>query len=398
MLKNTLAFYTNFLTDVGFKIEEDNSISKYIRGSKGVSFKPVKTEGVPLVMGTQEILDSEDNDNVIYHPLTEDALKGESWTIKVTKDQINAMIRMRLLKSLIGLGSAIVEKRNAKITPKQTKLFNQNPDFDDKALAVLGSILSKAKASVVSRHVVGIYLHSKNCKYDGHDVKRLASVTSPLYDILDNGEKEIWGVKNVSFKAQRAIKQLISTVLPGVNDDQYTYGSNSKTAPYFDALANAFLNLSYQLDSIEKTCKTLFNDELSITPTYEWVDGLTQLAKLAMPIPPLRGNLGNDIIGQAAFSVPNGRGKGIDESKPSSNTATSNVPSNTPTQPQPTESSHPLFNNNQVASSPMPTSSPMMPSSQPAQSAHPLFANNQTVTPQVSSPMMPGQSGNGDLF
>lgn len=395
MLKATLEFYRKFLPDVGFKIEDDDTIKKYSRNAKGVAYLPIKGEGHPLVLGTDEMLNGKDSENIIYHPLTEDALKGESFTIKVTKDQMNAMIRMRLLTTVLGFGTALVEKRNSKVSPKQTKLFNLNPDFNDKDLDALAKILKRGKASAINRHVVGIYLHSKNCSYEGHEVKRLAKVTSALYDVLDKGEKEVWGVK-VTHKSQKAIKQLFDSILPGLNDGEYNHGSNSKTAPYFDSLTNAYLNVSYGLDSIDSTCKSLYNDELSIVPTYEWVGGLTQLAKLAMAIPPLRGNLGNEIIGQAAFSVPVGRENSvIKEQAPVVN----NTPNASPvekTSPMsvtsPVESQHPMFRNTAPTSSiPQPASMPM-PSTIPQQNSgsHP-FMQQQANQPSA----MPGSDDSG---
>lgn len=396
MLENTLKFYEQFLPDVGFQIDESEShaLSKYTRGKKGVSFIPVKADGLPVVLGTKENLNKSGDDNVIYHPLTEDALKGESFTIKITKDQINSMIRMRFVTCLLGLGRALVEKRNAKVTAKQIKLFNQNPDFDEDALATLEAILSKAKNSVVSRHVIGIYLHSKNCKFEGHEVKRLAKVSSSLYNVLDSGEKEIWGVKRVKTESgktiavkvssQKAIKQLMDTILPGLNDDQYTSGSNNKTAPYFDALANAYLNVSYQLDTIESTCKSLFHDELSIKPKYEWVQGLTHLAKLAMPIPALRGNLGNDVIGQAAFDVSPGHKPSIKETDKPTTTTTPQSTTSEPAKAEPENTGHPFFGGGQpqqttqpLVQQPIqqPVTTPMVtPQAQPqAQGSHPFF-------------------------
>lgn len=374
MIKDTIEFYTAFLTDVGFKIDDDGVISKYSRKKNGVSWLPIKADGNPLVMGTKERLDAEDDGSIIYHPLTEDALKGESYTIKVTKDQINAMTRMRFIGALLGLGKALVEKRNAKVTPKQTKLFNLNPNFDETALTALTKILSRAKSSVVSRHVLGVYLHSKNCTFEGHDVKRLAKVSSALYDTLDKGDKEIWGVKNVTIKAQKAIKQLMDTVLPGVNDDAYSHGSNNKTAPYFDSIANAFLNISYQLDSIETTCKTLFNDELIDSPKYEWVSNLPNLVRIAMPIPPLRGNMGNEIMGNAAFDVPKHEATINETSKPKVNKPKVNTPQVDVSE----ESTHPMFRNKVAQPVQQTFHQPMRPQApqQQQSSTHPLFNNN----------------------
>lgn len=388
MLENTLKFYEGFLTDAGFDIDKENehALRKYTRKKTGVSFIPVKADGLPVVLGTKDNLNKSTDDNVIYHPLTEDALKGESFTVKITKDQINSMIRMRFVTCLLGLGAALVEKRNAKVTPKQTKLFNQNPDFDEKALKALQDILGRAKNSVVTRHVIGIYLHSKNCKFEGHEVKRLAKVSSSLYNALDTGEKEIWGVKNVTFKAQKAIKQLIDSILPGINDDQYTHGSNNKTAPYFDSLANAFLNVSYQLDTIESTCKSLFHDELSVRPQYEWVEGLTHLAKLAMPIPALRGNLGNDVIGQAAFDVAPGHKPTISETgKVDAHPNKVAGGEDVTVKEEPVNTGHPMFGGGQqtqtVTPVATPMTSPMTPQVAPQQSGgHPLFGGGNVNT------------------
>lgn len=424
MLKQTLAFYTGFLHDVGFKVEDDESISRYNRNKSGVGYLPVTTGGLPLVIGSKEQLDKGGDSNIIYHPLTEDALKGESYTIKITKEQMNRMLAMRFLTNLRGLGEALVTKRSSKVTAKQTKLFNQNPDFDEKALSDLIKIVGKAKSSVVNRHLVGIYLHSKGVQFEGHPVKRLAKVSSSLRDALESKDKDVWGVEKISRVRRKAIIQLIDTILPGVNEDAYTHGSNNKTAPYFDAMTNAFLNLSYQLDTIEHTCSSLYNDELMIKPKYEWVDKLTNLAKLAAPIPPLRGNMGNDVVGQAAFSVS----KNTPEIKES---ATPQVDQGTPNQPTPNESTptpstpasdstHPFFNNStpeQVANVNTgnvynPTMAPVnqMPQQNPAMShlgggapvnntggSHPFLANgnNQMNTMQNTGMPMGTPTGNG---
>lgn len=332
-IQNATDFWTQILPDFGFQTDEDGKILYWHRDKKGVKYIPLVASGTTrnIVIPTSKTLRDEEGKDIIFHPLTENALKGTSYNFRLFSKQGSRIIDTRLRLLLLGLGKIIIDHKSkvAKGGKKQ-RIINLNPDWNEKAQAKLVRLLNSTTRSDPKKHLIGIYTHAENAKLDGKDVTRISNVSSALLDQLTLDGKEVLGIP-VSKAEKKALIQLINTVLPGVNEKEYDAGSNSKVAPYFEAYVKAWLNVSEKLDETVKIFGAKnFYDEFIPLPTYEWVnDFLTNLPKLSRVIQPQLGNIGDDIIGKITHNIeaaaPNANST-INESKPNTNTNTNTKP------------------------------------------------------------------------
>ena len=128
---------------------------------------------------------------------------------------------------------------------------------------------------------------------------RLCVVSMPLLD-SDDEARTLFDHK-VRKRDFTSIPALFEYILPGVNDNAYSYGTHNKTAPFFHALMLSYLNLAKQLNQrIELFKEHLVDvDELTIDVSFEAEMGC--LSDMRDEIPVLDGNQG-DV--EVASSVP----------------------------------------------------------------------------------------------
>jgi len=296
--KQTLEFFKSLLSDAGCVFSDDGVISSTYLKSGTLATKQVDIEGLPVVLPTPERLNEPEGETIVFAPLCENVLQGESAIITMLKKVLNQSINQRIGILMSSIATLAIDERS--YSPKMRALINKNPDLRDKTIKPLKKLISRV-GHLPTQHILGIYLTSKNVEFEGRKVKRKASVSSTLLDELSNGKT--WGVDMPKCDA-RAIATLIESIMPGVNEDNYTYGSNSTVAPNFHAIASAFLNVSMRLTEVETIVyKYLDSEALAIIPepaSNSWADGLEDLYVMEKAFPSLTGNNGNTIVGKTA--------------------------------------------------------------------------------------------------
>lgn len=329
--EEALTFFTQLLTDIGCTFDDDGTIRQMTVKKGGLSSRKIKIEGMDLVLPTQERLNEPEGDTIVFAPLCENVLEGESAVITTLKKLINANLNLRMPVLMSALAALAVS--GDKYPAKLRALLNKNPNLREQTIKPMKKVISRV-GHLPSQHILGVYLTHKNVMFNDRKVKRKATVSSTLLDDLNNGNT--WTVTMPKCDAA-AIAELIESIVPGVNEGEYTFGTNSTVAPNFHALMTAFYNISSRLSDVEDMVRKYIPAEaLAILPepaTYEWVDGLENLYVLEKAFPSLTGNNGNVVVGKG--SEADTSGVKVNEGSSSSVPSTSNVPSSAPVQEQP---------------------------------------------------------------
>lgn len=210
---------------------------------------------------------------VLYNPLNEDVIKGDSLSLIRTKHSIERIYGLHFHL----VGTVLLE-------------LASNPKLQEQTVTVLNKFLSgltqlglnaKVKDLVddmtkdiwiklykkYSGHAVGLFqVHlKKKGKKHGESYNRLAVLTSEVYDALieadENKEDKVCGIK-VRRKDVKVCKFLFEYILGNVDEELHTVslGSNDSESPTFIALYSLYLKLTARTNKIIKALKFMAED------------------------------------------------------------------------------------------------------------------------------------------
>lgn len=273
-----LKIYESLLKFAGLTVDEEGYISTVINDRR----EPIHVGGARLVLPTHEQLRRfNPNEKVIFHPLAEDILKSESEVVKKFRDVINTRLNYTIgivAQSLLNvIASTELHKR---LNPEQMELLLAVKDVDDKTVSNFIQHMVSLMKTKPDRAFVNIFL--KKGGYKGKDkFARLAVVSFPFYESLTE--------LKVRKKDQEAFKQLFDYLFINIDvKDEYNYGSDSRIAPYLDALMHSAANVASGLndtlqlfdDYIDEADKLVFNSDW-----YEYFQTLEELLPEIRKIP-----------------------------------------------------------------------------------------------------------------
>ena len=281
------------------------SLGLVIDGSGGISM-PLNDSNIPivinerrLVLPTQEVLATYNaSAQVAFQPLGESVLRGESEVIRRLRELVWMRVN-RVLAEVLDVVALNASTVDATLRPDQVKLTSMLPNADESLVKSLDKILKKIKPGT-DFELVRIYL-KRNGRVGTTDYKRLASVSFPIMDQLNSHDDMVWGVK-VRKRDKAQLRDLMLHLLPNCETEHgYSYGSNSPTAPYFDALIHAFYNVLKPLN----TTTYLFRKQLDIGEIHsnmDWIDACKDLSIYRSILPVLSGNDG-DLVNGAGETI-----------------------------------------------------------------------------------------------
>jgi hypothetical protein len=276
---NLLDFYKSTLTSLGLSITDDDYVKIDVGNGKLVT---LTTNGKPLVLPTKEHINTAvDNDEetgklvttkILYNPLNEDVIKGDSTSLKKTKD----IIETRLAHSFAGVCELLLTlASNKKLQSKTNMEINKflaslsdadNPGIkqivDDKTIDLWGKLYAKTLDHTVKTKLLKLYL-KKSGKHDGVKYNRLCVLSLPLLEDIQAADRET-DVLDIKLR-NKDIKvfQLLHTYVFKDIDEHNTFsiGSNDPESPGFISLFKLYLTIGNRLNHISKSLKDI-NAEL----------------------------------------------------------------------------------------------------------------------------------------
>jgi hypothetical protein len=254
---------------------------------------------------TKEHLSNPDWSNrVVFHPLSENVLRGESTVLEDFRQAINVRINWTI--GLLGFQLLMIagsEDEHKKLSPDQTEYLSIVKNVKDTTLASFKALMKAMPMDQTQKAFVSIYL-KRGGTIDGKRHARVGVVTFPLYQELAKLEGlELWGVKFKNKKDIEAIKKLLEYMIPGIDKpESHNRGSDSGVAPYLDALMKAVMSVGSPLNDLIDLFKNILAtnspdddahpDKLRFND--EWVETFDNLDVMIPEIRAIPMQAGND--------------------------------------------------------------------------------------------------------
>ena len=279
--------YKDILESAGLSVDNDSVVCL-----------PTPAEDVPtiidgkfLVLPTDDILRNPNwEDTIAFHPLSENVVRGESEVLK----KLREILLTRATNVLTEVTSQLIHiasntSMHKSLSPTQSEFLSHLPEADKKMVDTYLKMIASS-SPVGANRFISMYL-KRGGTHDGVKYNRLCVVDLPVLN-ADEDERSIFGVK-MRIKDLSSIRDLITYTLPG----DYTCGSKSQTAPYFQALLMSYIALMEDLNKVVKLFKKIFQNGDDLITDLSWKAEITCLSDMRDLIPILDGNQGTAVKG-----------------------------------------------------------------------------------------------------
>lgn len=294
-----LDFYKKVLHALNFQIEDGDLIS-FVGPDGGV--RPTTVDGRRLVLPTEKLMrDGFGDDFQPFHPICENiARKGASPVLATLQRTAKAMVAYYINELAEQLLTVAADSSLHKdLPPECSEYLKKVPQADKKTLSAFKELMKRA---IAKNQLITFYLKNGG-KYQGDKVNRMCVVRFPIMVLLETEEDSVLGVK-LRKKDKKTISALLHYVVPfGEDPEEYSAGSDSRVAPFFDAFLKAYAKIAKQINKlVHRYAKPLNLDMKSINLGYE--KGLEDLGQFYDKLPSLRGNEGALAKGESEAPTP----------------------------------------------------------------------------------------------
>lgn len=298
-----LNVYKSILRFSGLEADNDGFVSTII----GDKREPALVNGLRLVLPTNNHLRSNDGQKVVFHPLSENILRGESEVIAKLTEVIN--IRLNFTFGIVGqsllnlVDSPDLHKR---LNSTQLALLIAIKEVDNTTLTNFINVMLAGIKSQPTKVFTNIYLN-RGGSLGERRYSRVAVVSFPMWKELQKGSETLFGVK-VRVKDRETFKQLIKFVFPSLSEgNEYSRGSDSNTAPYLDVLMRSAMGLAACLNDLLVNFRDFIEDADKLMFDGDWTEAFENLEDLVPEIrriPVQAGNEGKHKVGEIVANKP----------------------------------------------------------------------------------------------
>lgn len=288
-MNKMLKFYESLAEAAGIAVTEDGCLS--IKTSKEV--KPMTIKGQRLVLPTKEHLANPDREHrIIFHPLSENVLRGESIVFERFRNALNARLNVvigTILYQLLQLGTSPAEHAN--LNPEQSEFLSKVKNADEKTLNAFKKIVDSVSPTQQNKLFVSIFIKRGGTVGEKRHA-RVGVVHFPFYNELKKGEPELYGVK-LRVKDRESIVGLLDYILPNQDiSGVYNKGSDSNIAPSLEALMRGVMSVAGPLNDLIDRFDGIIPANLLIAS--DWVDTFENLDVLLPEIRSVPMQAGNE--------------------------------------------------------------------------------------------------------
>lgn len=233
-------------------------------------------------------------DQIIFHPMSENVTRAESEVIKALRDYIqwrNQSVGVLLITELGRVASTPSEHKN--YPAKAKKYLQQVTDFDEGNYVTLLKLLKTVKPDPDRRILSLTMRQGSKTKDDG--VVRSCHVHFPIFEDFEKDDLVVFDTKMPSKKAKARIAKLFEIVF---GDEEtrasFGYGSRNMDAPYLHALLTVHARLAEHFNALVATHAKILGEELTtmLTTPLDWVPLLEDFSAMRNLVPPQSGNEG----------------------------------------------------------------------------------------------------------
>jgi hypothetical protein len=286
---NLIKVYESILKFIGLDSTKDG----YVNARYGDNVKPFNINGLRVVLPLPEQLRSFDpKEKIIFHPLAENVLRGESDVINKLKEVIILRVNLvtgLIIQSLLNLVAS--PELHSKLTPEQAELLLTMKDVEPKTVIEFTNLMLSNIKNQDNSQFFNLYL-KKGGTFKGSKFSRVGVVTFPYYDKLLENEKDL---KPTRSKDRKALLAIFKFIFPCIEEkESYNYGSNSNIAPYLDTLLKTTANVASRLNDVVSIYQDFIDDYDTLIFDADWVDYFLDLDVLLPEIRRIPVQVGND--------------------------------------------------------------------------------------------------------
>jgi hypothetical protein len=271
-MSRLLNLYENIIKFAGLSVNSDGYVFVAINDKR----EPFTIDGKQVVLPTKEHLKNSIN-KTIFHPLRENLMGGESEIVKAYRNAL--AIRFNVASTTIGqylLLAAASSDQQQKLNAEQMSLVTSLGDVDAKTIENYNRVVMAGMKLDPYKNFVSLFLR-KGDTILGKRYARVCITTFPIYEQLVEGKDKINGVK-IRVKDVDTFIKLHRFMLSGIGDQHsYSAGTNSRIAPYMEALMDASQRIASSFNDILAQYRDFIDDADSLVFNSDWVEDFTNL-------------------------------------------------------------------------------------------------------------------------
>lgn len=296
-VEKLIEHYKNVLTLLDIDSDESGLLS--VNAKKKI---PVMVEGKALALPYNDLLRSKNSqDYVFFNPLAEDIRFGESVVIQRLRGLVNVNLNLRFTQLVTTLFQALEEpSRHEDFNKAQTKFMHQIAEIDPTTTLNFSKISSAAVRKNFNDAFINIFLN-RGAEIHSKKMARAGIVTLKFLKELENCGDSPFGSK-VRRRDIESFKTITKAIFPLYESDRdsYSYGTNSKVAPYYTALLGSFIKVTQVFNAHYKLFKNFIPDwESFIVDTSlveESLENLSDYLPALRSLPVTEANSGNPSV------------------------------------------------------------------------------------------------------
>lgn len=210
----------------------------------------VMVEGKPLALPTDKIVNNYSDSMVVFHPLCENLLLGESPVLQELRDLIMESVNNLIIQTIDSILMIAIDDNFEDLTPNQVEFMRCTAGADATTLKNWRSVARRIDARSSANRIVTIFL-KRGSLYKGSKCKRVANVNFNLYNKLSENTVTLLGakVRKSDLKVFRAIFEAIFKHIED-DDESYSAGTDSLIAPYFTVLVESYYKVLKDINSV----------------------------------------------------------------------------------------------------------------------------------------------------
>lgn len=279
--------YRSILSFAGMEADAQGFITTGVDSRRN----PAIINGAQLVLPMATHLRNADPKvRMIFHPLTENILRGESEVIAKLKSVINVRLNYTIGTVAVNLINLVASPEfHSRLTPEQQELLTSVSDADEKSQSNFVSAMVKGIKASPERVFTNVYL-KRGGTYKGKRYSRVGIVSFSFYDQLVKGQLEGVRVKDI-----KTFKQIFEFMFPDIAEsEEYNFGSESHVAPYLEALMRSSANIASRLNDLLTLYADFIDESDKISFDSEWMEYFQDLTALLPEIRKVPVQVGND--------------------------------------------------------------------------------------------------------
>ncbi len=296
MSKRLLTLYTDILAAANATVDDEGFIS--LIAGKGKT-TPYMVNKKRMILPTPEMLRRPSWDDLVaFHPLRENALKGESEVLEALRETFCIRLSYASVMLILGLLHVCASPAQHKLlSPDQQLLLRAVGEADQKTVDAWQEILLHLARSSLHEGFVHIYLR-RRVELSGKVFDRGGVVTFPFWKEIEKAVAEDSTVlcgRKLRAKDIKAIKGVCNFIFPQIDTPHsYSRGSYSQVAPFTDALMQSVMAIGMRLNDIADQYADFLTDVEISRISDAWVEEFSNLDSFVNDIRMIPALPGND--------------------------------------------------------------------------------------------------------